>query len=37
MIQQFIIDEQEHYNWVRHHLHQIEEMGYENYLLTQIG
>ena len=37
MIQQFIIDEQEHFNWVRQHLNLIEEIGYENYLLEQLG
>ena len=37
MIQQFIVDEQEHYNWVRQHLNLIKEIGYENYLIEQIG
>ena len=37
MIQQFIVDEQEHYNWVRQHLNLIEEIGYENYLIEQLG
>ena len=37
MIQQFIIDEQEHFNWVRQHLNLIEEIGYENYLIEQLG
>ena len=37
MIQKFIIDEQEHYNWVRTHLNLIEEIGYENYLIEQMG
>ena len=37
MIQQFIIDEQEHFNWVRQHLNLIEEIGYENYLIEQMG
>ncbi|MBQ9239771.1 MAG: hypothetical protein IJ164_00380 [Duodenibacillus sp.] len=37
MIQKFIIDEQEHYNWVRMHLNLIKEIGYENYLIEQIG
>ena len=37
MIQQFIIDEQEHYNWVRQHLNLIDEIGYENYLIEQLG
>jgi len=37
MIQQFILDEQEHYNWVRKHLNIIKEIGYENYLIEQLG
>ena len=37
MLQQFIVDEQEHFNWVRQHLNLIEEIGYENYLIEQIG
>ena len=37
MIQQFIIDEQEHYNWVRTDLCIIEQFGMENYLLLQLG
>ena len=37
MIQQFIIDEQEHYNWVKQHLNLIREIGYENYLIEQLG
>ncbi len=37
MIQQFIVDEQEHYNWVRQHLNLIKEIGYENYLIEQLG
>ena len=37
MMEQFIIDEQDHYNWVRQHLNLIEEIGYENYLIEQLG
>ena len=37
MIQQFIVDEQEHYNWVREHLNLIKEIGLENYLIEQLG
>ena len=37
MIQQFIVDEQEHFNWVRQHLNLIEEIGYENYLIEMLG
>ena len=37
MLQQFIIDEQEHFNWVRQHLNLIQGIGYENYLIEQLG
>ena len=37
MIQQFIVDEQEHFNWVRQHLNLIKEIGYENYLVEMLG
>ena len=37
MLQQFIVDEQEHYNWVKQHLNLIKEIGYENYLIEQLG
>ena len=37
MIQQFIVDEQEHYSWVKLHLNLIKEIGYENYLIEQLG
>lgn len=37
MIEKFIIDEQDHYNWVRAHLAQINEIGIERYLAKQIG
>lgn len=37
MIQQFIVDEQEHFNWVRQHLNLIDEIGMENYLIEQLG
>ena len=37
MIQKFIIDEQEHYNWVKAHLCIIEQIGIENYLIEQLG
>ena len=37
MIQQFIVDEQEHYNWVKQHLNLIKEIGYDNYLIEQLG
>ena len=37
MIQEFIIDEQEHYTWVKTHLCIIEQIGMENYLIEQLG
>ena len=37
MIQKFIVDEQEHFNWVKTHLNLIKEIGYENYLIEMIG
>ncbi len=37
MIQEFIVDEQEHFNWVRQHLSLIEEIGMDNYLIEQLG
>ena len=37
MIEEFIIDEQEHYNWVKTHLCIIEQIGIENYLIEQLG
>ena len=36
MIQKFIIDEQEHYNWVKTHLCIIEQIGIENYIIEQL-
>ena len=37
MIEEFIIDEQDHFNWVRQHLSLMEEIGMENYLIEQLG
>ena len=37
MLQEFIIEEQEHYNWVKTHLCIIEQIGIENYLVEQLG
>ena len=37
MIQQFIVDEQEHLNWVKEHLCIMELIGMENYLIEQLG
>lgn len=37
MIQQFIIDEQDHFNWLKADLSIIEQIGIENYLIEQLG
>ncbi len=37
MLQKFIIDEQEHYNWVKGHLCMIEQIGIENYMIEMLG
>ena len=37
MIEEFIIDEQEHFSWVKGHLCLIEQIGIENYLIEQLG
>ena len=37
MIEGFILDEQDHYNWVRGHLCLIEQIGMENYLIEMLG
>ena len=37
MIEEFIIDEQNHYNWVRGHLCLIEQIGIENYMIEMLG
>ena len=37
MIQEFIVEEQNHHNWVQQHLCLIKQIGLENYLIEQIG
>lgn len=37
MIEEFIIEEQDHYNWVKGHLCLIEEIGIENYMIEMLG
>ena len=37
MIEEFILDEQDHYNWVRGHLCLIEQIGIENYMIEMLG
>ena len=36
MIEEFIVDEQEHTNWLAEHIGLIEEIGYQNYLIQQM-
>lgn len=36
MIQEFIVDEKDHFEWVRQHLSLMEEIGMENYLIEQM-
>ncbi len=37
MIEEFIIDEQDHYNWVKGHLCLIEQIGIKNYMIEMLG
>ncbi len=37
MIQKFILDEQDHFNWVKGHLCLIEQIGIENYIIEMLG
>ena len=37
MIQEFIVDEQDHFIWVRQHRNLMQEIGMENYLIEQLG
>ena len=37
MVEEFIIDEQDHYNWVKGHLCLIEQIGMENYMIEMLG
>lgn len=37
MIEEFILDEQDHYNWVKGHLCLIEQIGMENYIIEMLG
>jgi bacterioferritin len=37
MIEEFIIDEQDHFNWVKGHLYLIEQIGMENYMIEMLG
>ena len=37
MIEEFIIDEQDHYGWLKGHLCLIEQIGMENYIIEMLG
>ena len=37
MIEEFIIDEQDHFNWVKGHLCLIGQIGMENYIIEMLG
>ena len=37
MIEEFILDEQDHYNWVKGHLCLIDQIGMDNYLIELLG
>ena len=37
MIEEFILDEQDHYNWVKGHLCLIEQIGMDNYMIEMLG
>ena len=37
MIEEFILDEQDHLNWVKGHLCLIEQIGMENYMIEMLG
>ena len=36
LVEDLIVDEEEHVDWIEAQLHQIKELGYENYLAQQI-
>ncbi len=36
MFEEFIVDEQEHTNWLAEHLGLIDQIGYQNYLMKQM-
>jgi bacterioferritin len=37
LLEHIIVEEEEHVDWLEAQLHQIREMGYENYLTLQVG
>ncbi len=36
LVEHIIVDEEQHVDWIESQLHQIQELGYENYLAQQI-
>jgi bacterioferritin len=36
LLEHIVVDEEHHVDWIETQLHQIEEIGYENYLAQQI-
>jgi bacterioferritin len=36
LLEHILVDEEEHVDWIETQLHQIEEVGYQNYLAQQI-
>ena len=36
LLEHMVVDEEDHINWIEAQLHQIKEVGYENYLAQQI-
>ena len=37
MIEEFILDEQDHFNWVKGHLCLIDQIGMDNYIIEMLG
>ena len=37
MIEEFILEEQDHLNWLKGHLYLIEQIGMENYMIEMLG
>jgi bacterioferritin len=36
LLEHILVDEEEHVDWIETQLHEIEEVGYQNYLAQQI-
>jgi bacterioferritin len=37
LLEHIVVDEEKHVDWIEAQLHQIEEVGYQNYLAQQIN